>query len=154
MRLKDKTIIVSGGSIGIGFEIAKKCVQEGAVVIIASRSTIDLGKAKTDLNKVKENSCFTFSLDIGNLDKVRQFAEYCKKNFPEINGLVNNAGIYGPIGKTTEVDMRQFTEAINVNFLGTVYMCNMIAPLLKSGTKKKIINMSGGGAATLFCIRY
>jgi NAD(P)-dependent dehydrogenase (short-subunit alcohol dehydrogenase family) len=58
--------------------------------------------------------------------------------------------VYGPIGNIMNVDMEQFTKAININFLGTVYMCNVFAPLLKNETRKKIVNFSGGGAATPF----
>ena len=46
--------------------------------------------------------------------------------------------------------MEDFTKAININLLGTVYMCSAIAPLLKSKSNKKIVNFSGGGAASPF----
>jgi len=158
-NLKNKTIIITGGSLGIGFAIAKKCVQDGARVIIASRNKTDLENALTELNSIGKEKNLSYSLDIGDLNAVRNFAKWCNDEKLEISGLVekleisglvNNAGIYGPMGKTTLVDMDEFTNAIQINFLGTVYMCNVFAPLLKSTGRKKIVNYSGGGAATPF----
>lgn len=150
MQLSDKTIIVTGGSLGIGLAISKKCAQEGATVIIAARNKEDLANALNELKQISDKPHVSYSLNIGNYDEVVKFAGWCKEQNLEINGLVNNAGVYGPIGKTTDVDMRKFTDAIQINFLGTVYMCSVFAPVIKSNTKKKIVNYSGGGAATPF----
>lgn len=150
MILKDKTVIVTGGSLGIGLAISKKCAQEGATVIIAARNQVDLEIALNELKQISNKPHAWYSLNVGDYNEVKKFSEWCKSQNLEINGLVNCAGVYGPIGKTTEVDMQKFTEAIQINFLGTVYMCNVFAPVLKSATKKKIVNYSGGGAATPF----
>jgi NAD(P)-dependent dehydrogenase (short-subunit alcohol dehydrogenase family) len=150
MILSDKTIIITGGSLGIGLAISKKCAQEGATVIIAARNQDDLTNALKELKQISDRPHAWYSLNVGDYDEVKKFADWCKSQNLEINGLVNCAGVYGPIGKTTEIDMQKFTEAIQVNFLGTVYMCNVFAPMLKSNSKKKIVNYSGGGAATPF----
>lgn len=148
--LEKKTIIITGGSLGIGFAVAKKCAEEGAQVIIAARNEDDL---KNAVNKLKQISIKThnfYSLDVSRIDEVKKFAKWCIENNFQINGLVNCAGIYGPIGKTIEIDLAKFVEAININFLGTVYMCSIFAPLIKSESRKKIINYSGGGGASPF----
>lgn len=149
-KLDSKKIIVTGGSLGIGLAVAKKCAHEGATIILASRSKSSLNDALTELQNISEKPHSVYSLDVSKSDQVASFADWSKSNYTEINGLVNCAGIYGPIGKTTKVDMHDFTEAININFLGTVYMCSFFAPLIKSDTRKKIVNYSGGGAATPF----
>ncbi len=149
-QLESKTIIVTGGSLGIGLAVAKKCAEESARVIIAARNENDLTHAVEEIKKIssREHSCY--SLDVSNIKDVKNFAEWCNQNNIQINGLVNCAGMYGPIGKTTEIDLAKFTEAIHINFLGTVYMCGIFAPLIKSEKRKKIINYSGGGAASPF----
>jgi len=149
-KLESKTIIVTGGSVGIGLAVAKKCAEEGARVIIAARNKNDLKQAVDEIKKISKKEHIYYSLDVSNITGVKNFADWCKKNNLQINGLVNCAGIYGPIGKTTEIDLNKFTEAIYVNFLGTVYMCSIFAPIIKSETRKKIINFSGGGAASPF----
>jgi len=148
--LENKTIIVTGGSLGIGSAVSKKCAEEGASVIIAARNESDLTKAVQELKKISHKQHRYFSIDVSQYNEVRKFSEWCIANYEEINGLVNCAGVYGPIGKTTDIDMELFVDAIKINFLGTVYMCNVFAPLLKSSTQKKIVNYSGGGAASPF----
>ncbi len=148
--LESKTIIVTGGSMGIGLAVAKKCAEEGAQVIIAARNEDDLKNAVDKLKQISIKAHNFYSLDVSRIDEVKKFATWCTENNFQINGLVNCAGIYGPIGKTTEINLEKFVEAININFLGTVYMCSMFAPLIKAESRKKIINYSGGGGASPF----
>lgn len=148
--LESKTVVVTGGSLGIGLAISKKCAEEGATVIIAARNKSDLENALAELKQISDLSHNYFVLDISSIEQVTKFKNWCLENYEDIHGLVNCAGVYGPIGKTTIVDMKKFTEAIQINFLGTVYMCNSFAPILNSTGKKKIINYSGGGAAGPF----
>jgi len=148
--LDSKVIVIAGGSLGIGFEVAKKCTEEGATLIIAARNRNDLSNALAELKKNSDKNHNSYSLDVSNFNTVKEFARWCSENYTEINGMVNCAGIYGPIGKITQVDMQKFTEAIQINFLGTVYLCSVFAKLIKSKTRKKIVNYSGGGAATPF----
>ncbi len=148
--LSSKSIIITGGSLGIGLAIAKKCATEGARVIIAARNRNDLDKALVEIKEISQIEHMIYALDVSKYEMIKKFSNWCTSNKIEINGLVNCAGVYGPIGKTTEVNMEKFTEAVQINFLGTVYMCNVFAPLLKSEGRKKIVNYSGGGAATPF----
>ena len=102
------------------------------------------------IKSISEKNHIAYSLDVGDLKAVKVFAEWIKNEGLVVNGLVNCAGIYGPIGKTPNIDMENFTQAIKINFLGTVYMCSVFSPLLVSNTNKKIVNYSGGGAASPF----
>src|SRR5271157_4358557 len=148
--LDSKMIVITGGSLGIGFEVAKRCAEEGATLIIAARNKIDLTNAVVELRKISNKNHTFYSLDISNLSEVIKFSDWCHQNYTAISGLVNCAGVYGPIGKIDQVDMKKFTEAIQINFLGTVYMSHFFSKILKSESKKKIINYSGGGAASPF----
>ena len=149
--LNSKVIVITGGSLGIGFEIAKKCVFEGATVIISARNKQNLQNALNELKKISNKDHKLYQFDVSKYKEVQNFAKWSSEIFPQIHGLVNCAGVYGPIGKTYEVNIEKFIEAIQINFLGTVYMCYAFIPLmLKSTARKKIINFSGGGAATPF----
>jgi len=149
-KLDSKVFVITGGSLGIGFEIAKKCACEGATVIISAKDKDNLKRALNEIKNISNKDHQFYSVDVSQYEQVKKFAEWCSEQFFQINGLVNCAGIYGPIGKIFQVDMRKFTEAIQINFLGTVYMCHSFIPLVKSTTRKKIINFSGGGAASPF----
>jgi len=148
--LESKVVVITGGSLGIGREVAEKCVSEGATVVIGARGEDALEKTLEELHGIVEHPHRYYIIDVGKAEEVKGFARFCSEQFPEIHGLVNCAGVYGPIGKSTEVDMDEFAEAIQINFLGTVRMCHAFAPLLKSTSRKKIINYSGGGAAGPF----
>lgn len=149
-KLSSKTILITGGSLGIGLAVAKKCAEEGARIIISARNEIDLRNAANELSGISDANHLHYKLDVSDLDAVNTFAKWCNKNDLQINGLVNCAGIYGPIGKTIEVDMNEFSKTVNINLLGTVYMCSIFAPLIESKTRKKIVNFAGGGAASPF----
>ena len=149
-KLNSKRIIITGGSLGIGFAIAKACAGQGAEVIIAARDQGNLEDSLKKIKSISEKNHIAYSLDVGDLKAVKVFAEWIKNEGLVVNGLVNCAGIYGPIGKTPNIDMENFTNAIRINFLGTVYMCSVFSPLLVSSTNKKIVNYSGGGAASPF----
>ncbi len=138
--LENKVIAIAGGSTGIGYAIAKRCVEEGAKVILAARTRVDLEKA------AKELKGQFFVADVGQLDQVEAFAAFCKPF--GVTGLVNCAGLLGPIGKTSAINLTQFAQTIQTNFLGTVNMCVSFAKILKP--RKKIINLSGGGAVAPF----
>lgn len=150
MVLKNKTIIITGGSLGIGFEVARKCVEEGATVIIAAREQNNLEKAIKKLRSISNENHISYSLDVCQNENVLQFAKWCINNNLIINGLVNCAGIYGPIGRFESISIEEFIETMQINFFGTVLLCHAFLPLLKSDHKKKIINFSGGGAASPF----
>ena len=148
--LSSKTIVITGGSLGIGYEIAKKCAIEEATVIIAARNKKALENALAELNQISKNNHQQYSVDVSKYEEVKRFASWCSSNFSHIYALVNCAGVYGPIGRINQISMEKFAEAIHINFLGTVYMCHAFIPLIKSGARKKIINFSGGGAASPF----
>jgi NAD(P)-dependent dehydrogenase (short-subunit alcohol dehydrogenase family) len=148
--LNAKTIVITGGSLGIGLEIAGKAAAAGARVILAARNETDLKKALAAVNHQSRNDHHIYPLDVSQYDAVQTFAKWCADRFGTIDGLVNCAGIYGPIGKFPRIDIRKFDEAIRINLLGTVYMCHSFIPVMTSTLSKKIVNYSGGGAASPF----
>src|SRR5439155_2582672 len=70
--------------------------------------------------------------------------------FEKIDVLVNNAGVYGPIGRAWEVDPVEWQAAVTTNLAGAFLVCRAVVPILIRAGRGKIVNMSGGGAATPF----
>jgi len=147
LALKGKTIVLTGASMGIGYAVAKRCAADGARLVLISRHRNDLEKIEPTLQHRPHE---IYPLDVSNVDLVGQFSAYLEARYDHVNGLINCAGIYGPIGKTDEVSPTEFAEAVQINLLGTFNMCHALLPLLKKSPRAKIVNFSGGGAASPF----
>ena len=147
--LDGKTVWITGGSLGLGLAAAEKCAEAGARLIISSRTESDLKEA---VKRLKAKSSLEPSyrvMDVGARSQVESQAQWAREKFGRIDGLVNCAGIYGPIGPLNAISMDEFTEAIRINFLGTVFMCHYFSGLM-AARNGKIVNFSGGGASTPF----
>jgi NAD(P)-dependent dehydrogenase (short-subunit alcohol dehydrogenase family) len=149
MQLKDKRILITGGSMGIGLAVAKACAAQGASLVLVSRHQKDLQDAVESIEGGKDAHTYR-ALDVSRPDAVQALGASLKKEIGHLDGLVNCAGVYGPIGPIDEIDPNEFTRAIQVNLLGTFYMCHYLVPLLKEANRGKIVNYSGGGAAGPF----
>lgn len=149
MKLKDKNIIITGASKGLGFEIAKKFVEEGANICICSRKIEALQRSLIEINsyKIFSNQIISgWACDLSDKFSVDKFYNSAKRYFKKIDVLVNNAGIHGAKGVFEKTDWDEWIDAINVNLLGSVRMCKNIIPDMKNQMYGKIIQISGGGA--------
>ena len=77
-KLNSKRIIITGGSLGIGFAIAKACAGQGAEVIIAARDQGNLEDSLKKIKSISEKNHIAYSLDVGDLEAVNIFAEWIK----------------------------------------------------------------------------
>jgi len=75
--LDSKVVVITGGSLGIGFEVAKKCAFEGATVIIAARNRNDLQNALSKLKEISDKAHVFYSLDVSQYGEVQRFAKWC-----------------------------------------------------------------------------
>ena len=149
MLLKGKVAIITGGSRGIGFAIAKVFGREGAKLALVARSKRDLEVAREKLRS--ENvECHFFCGDVSQESAVGEVVVSTIKVYGGVDILVNNAGIYGPIGLVTDLDSSEWLKAIQVNLFGTFLMTKKVLPFMIKQRKGKIINLSGGGALSAF----
>ncbi len=144
--LTNNKIIVTGGSTGIGYAVAEELAKEGASTILVARHEEDLKKAVSLLKEKYGGEHAYYVLDVSQGKEVKRMFE----KFTDIDGLVNCAGVYGPIGKISEIDLEKFMEAFKINFFGTLYMCAAFIPRFQKSRKGKIVNFAGGGAASPF----
>ena len=140
---KGKTIIVTGGNSGIGYETALALFCAGADVTIACRDKNKAEKAICEIEKSEGTGSINFGiLDLASSDSVKQFAETFLKNHSKLHLLINNAGVATPPkAKTSEGFELQF----GVNFLGHFALTSLLYPLLKKTSDSRIVTLSSNG---------
>lgn len=139
IKSKDRVVLITGGSSGIGFEMAKQMLEEGSNVIICGRSKEKLDEAKRKLSKVTAIQC-----DITSAEERKVLAERIAKEFPNINMLINNAGIVQRYLLATTGDLSsRITKEWETNYLAPVILTQLILPLLVKN-KGTVVNVSSG----------
>ncbi len=148
--LTGRTAIVTGGSHGLGLEIARAYVAAGARVLVCARDATALDRARTELASVAPDphSVATAAADVSDPKAVEGLVEYALERFSRIHVLVNNAGIYGPKGPTEDVAWQEWEQTIRVNLFGSVLCSRAVLPHFRANGYGKIIQLSGGGATS------
>ncbi|OGT38020.1 MAG: dehydrogenase [Gammaproteobacteria bacterium RIFCSPHIGHO2_12_FULL_37_14] len=148
MKLVGCSAIISGASQGLGFEIARQFVLEGANVMLCARSPQPLYEAQAVLAKLATNQAKVLAMpvDISNPEQVSHLVKTTIAEFGQLTVLVANAGIYGTKGPIDEIDWDEWSRAIDINLKGTVIQCRSVLPYFKQQKHGKIIILSGGGA--------
>lgn len=148
MKLKDRTALITGGSQGLGKAIAEQFVREGASVVICARDEKVLAEARIDLaksagpgQKILARRC-----DVSSEEEVAELAAFALKELGSVQVLVNNAGIYGPMGPTETIPLKEWMRSIEINLYGALLPCRALIPQFKKAGSGKIIFLSGGGA--------
>ena len=135
MQLEDKVAIVTGGSRGIGFAIAKLFSEVGANVVITGRDLKRLNEA------VAKISCTAIKADVRNSQEVKSVITNTIEKFGRIDILINNAGIFPKISKLHEISEDDWNEVIDINLSGPYRFAREVIPhLQKNGGV--IINIS------------
>jgi len=146
--LANKVAIITGASEGLGFEIAKKFILEGANITICSRNKRNLKLAKESLIKILHSNqkILIIPADVSKQSDVKKIINLTIKKFGKCNILVNNAGIYGPKGKIENINWKDWKKTIEINLFGSILMCRHLIKYFKKKKYGKIIQLSGGGA--------
>ena len=148
MELKDKVSIITGGGRGIGKTIALAFAREGSNLVLASRTVSELEATKRDIENLSKTRVEMFPGDVSQLRKVEELVDFALKNFATVDVLVNCAGVQGPIGLACGNDAEKWREALLINLFGTYLCTRAILPIMMKNKRGKIINFSGGGAAS------
>jgi 3-oxoacyl-[acyl-carrier protein] reductase len=149
MRLGGRVALVTGGSAGIGKATVARLLNEGAKVAFCARSADDLEATAAELRTIS-GEILPIRADVSDERDVANMVDKTLGRFGALDIVVNNAGVYGPVGPAWENDARLWQETITINLIGTFLVCRQVVPVMIEARHGKIINMSGGGAATPF----
>lgn len=143
--LQGRVAIITGGGRGIGEAVALQFAQAGAKLVIASRTADELEHVAERCRSLGAE-CVSCVTDVSDFTAVNRLIDFALQRWNRIDILVNAAGVYGPIGLLQDVDMRDWTTALQTNLMGTVYACHAVLPAMIAQGAGNIINFSGGGA--------
>jgi NAD(P)-dependent dehydrogenase (short-subunit alcohol dehydrogenase family) len=145
--LDGRAAIVTGGSHGLGLEIARTYLAAGARVLVCARDATALERARTELESAADpTSIETVAADVSEPGDVEALVAHALERFSRVDVLVNNAGVYGPKGQIDDVVWDEWEHAIRVNLLGSVLCCRAVVPHFRASGYGKIVQLSGGGA--------
>lgn len=140
MKLTDRTILITGGSSGIGQGLAEALHALGNQVIVTGRRQDRLEA----LCQAHPGMAF-FVMDVADRASVRQGVEQVQQKFPGLDVLINNAGIQRRFDFTeSEPVLESLGEEVDTNLNGLLWTTTAFLPLLKQNTPASIINVSSG----------
>ena len=133
--LKDKRVIVTGGSSGIGLAIAQALVHEGARVVITARKRDRLEQAAQRIGAIP------IAADVSREEDVIRSVAAAAEALGGLDGLINNAGI-GAFMRVEKLDAKTFMQVLQINVLGPALMTREAIPHLRSAGGGDIVNVS------------
>jgi NAD(P)-dependent dehydrogenase (short-subunit alcohol dehydrogenase family) len=148
--LDGRSAIVTGASQGLGLAIARAFALAGANLAICARDPGALSRARDELAGTSgvAGRIVAIEADVSRQDDVQRLIDAAVDAFGRIHVLVNNAGVYGPMGSIDEVNWAEWVRAIEINIYGSVLPIRAILPHFRKHRYGKVIQLSGGGATT------
>ena len=146
--LANKVALITGANQGLGLEIARHYLAEGASLALCARNGDLLRSVCASLEKSAIGNQRIIGV-VADVSKEADVNHLFNETIRELDGLdilVNNAGIYGPKGEIDVVDWSEWVRSIEINLFGSVLMCRSVLPYFKAQHAGKIIQLSGGGA--------
>lgn len=145
MRLSARTVLITGGSSGIGLEFAKQLLDRENDVIITGRNGEALKAAKQRLPGLR-----CFQSDVSDAHGIRMLHDDVVARFPKLDTLVNNAGVMRIVKLAEDRPLDDVTREIDIDLSGPIRMVQQFLPHLQSLPNALIVNVSSGLAFVPF----
>jgi len=147
-ELADRSAVITGASLGLGERIARRFVEAGAGVLLVARTESALTRVQRELRGCAATGASVEVLagDVTRPETAAEIGERAARLRPPCAVLVNNAGIYGPMGAIDAVDFDAWEQTLQINLVAPVRILRSLLPLLRRRGFGKVINLSGGGA--------
>lgn len=139
MKIKGNTILITGGTAGIGLGFAEEFFKEGNTVIITGRRA-----ERLEAIAAKYPGIITKVSDIADDAQRVELAEWVQENYPETNILMNNAGVQYVIDVKTPVDLAKVRSEMETNFTAPLHLSSLFVSCLQGKKDAAIINITSG----------
>lgn len=139
MNTTGNTVLITGGTSGIGLAFAEEFLSLGNTVIICGRRLHRLEEIRAAHPAIITKLC-----DVANTRQREELAQWVIGNHPEVNVLINNAGVQLLTDLTNPVDLDRVRQEVDTNFMAPLHLSSLFAPHLATREKAAIINISSG----------
>lgn len=139
MELGGNTVLITGGTSGIGWAFAEAFLQAGSQVIVCGRREERLKALQEAHPKLAVRVC-----DVSRAAEREELAGWTTTNFPKTNILINNAGVQLAADLTRPVDLRRIYEEVDTNLIAPLHLASLMAPHLAAQPQAAIVNISSG----------
>ncbi|MEN9819270.1 MAG: hypothetical protein RL379_48, partial [Bacillota bacterium] len=146
-NLINKVFVVTGAGNGVGRALTLELLHQGAKVAALDISETYLKETERAADS-KKPYLKTYVIDITNDELVAKIPELIEKDFGQIDGVINNAGIIQPFVKVMQLQTKDIDRVMRVNFYGTLNMCRAFLPYLVKRPEANLVNISSMGGFT------
>ena len=147
MKLTGRTVLITGGTSGIGLEMAGQLLARDNVVIVTGRDDKGIAAAQS-----RHPGLHAFKSDVGDADGIRQLHADVTARFPQLDTLVNNAGIMRNLQLGKARSLEDVTREIDIDLSGPIRMVQQFLPHLQRRSDALIVMVSSGIAFVPFSI--
>ncbi len=138
MNLKKNTVLITGGTSGIGLELGKELLKRDNTVIL-------LGRDKSKLDSLKKDGFETIRCDLDKQEDIEETALLVQNRYPDLNMLFNNAGVqYNYSFTDAVIPLEKIGREIAINLTGQIILTQMLIPILSNKGASFIINTTSG----------
>lgn len=141
--LTGKTVVITGGSRGLGLQLAREFGSRGARVVICARGQSELERAVKSL-AARGISAHALQCDVSDREQCRHLIEEAARLTGTLDVLVNNAGII-QVGPASAMEIADFEEAMGTMFWGPLYLTLAALPHLRRNPESRIVNITSVG---------
>jgi short-subunit dehydrogenase len=142
MDFSGKTIVITGGSRGLGLELARGFAGEGANIVLLARDRHQLTEAEREIKRIGVRVA-SISCDVANQEDVQNAVASITAELG-IDVLINNAGIIH-VGPHERMQVKDFADAMNAHFWGPLYLTQAVVPHMKRQGSGRIVNIASIG---------
>lgn len=138
----NRTILITGASDGIGKAIALELSKSKYDLILLARDSDRLNSVKEEALSNGSSNVISYTIDLRDIESIKRVVKDIDDNKYQIDGLINNAGIWQKVADLDDIPEQEIFDVINTNLTGLILLTQKLLPIIKRSSNGFIINIS------------